>query len=1624
MRPVYGMAEATLLISGQPAGTPPVARRYDADILSRGRAMEGGSANSRTLVSCGFSWGDHRIRVVNPETHKVCEPGYSGEIWFAGPSVAQGYWNRPEETQRTFGATIEGEAGPFLRTGDLGFFDGIDLFINGRLKDLIIVDGRNVYPQDLEETAEASDEAIAMNASAGFSVEIDGRERVVLACEVRRDAMRSLDPDVVAAKIRRAISEEHEVALQAVVFLRPASIPRTSSGKIQRSRTRQAYLEGKGLEIIGQWQRKPVEPASSLPRSTETRLAAWLVERISEMTGVPESEVDPREPFSSYGFGSSDAVALSGELEERLGRHLAPTLLYDYPTPALLARHLAEIPLTAVDRARGVGREAIAIVGMGCRFPGASGPEAFWKLLHDGLDAVAASPARTEGLPPTGMLTQVDKFDAEFFGINAPQAEAMDPQQRLLLEVAWEAIEDAGIDPLSLAGTKTAVAIGLSTFDYARLAQEQQGDYGPYAATGTALSIAANRISYVLDLRGPSWVVDTACSSSLVALHQACLSLERGDCDSALVGGANLILVSQVSAAFARAGLLSPDGRCRTFDKDANGYVRGEGIGVVLIKRLSDAVRDGDNVYALLRGTAVNQDGRSNGLTAPNGLAQQAVIREALFAASVEPREIGVIEAHGTGTPLGDPIEWNALTAVLGEGRSPGETCWIGSVKTNIGHLEAAAGMAGIIKTTLALQHRQIAPHLHLRSINPYIDSSQRPFQVPQQVTPWQQIAGRRLAGVSSFGFGGTNAHVVLEEPPMQTPAAPETEPPATLLAFSARTRVALEAVQQGFNEFLLAHPEVSPADFAFTSNVSRSGLAERAACVFSDRKELLACLSTPKDTSEASHIGRIFFIFSGQVSGYDSAARSLSEASPLFREFLTASGESSSFGPELSVPVFPTALARLWTALGVSPDVVLFEDEGRLAAESFAFTSGGNAVHRHDAEIEAGDLVVEIGPNAASWRAILGKLAEFFRRGGTVQWEALHHGQKRTRLRLPTYPFERKRHWIPATAQNQPVQHERRKRARSPLVQPALNAETPASAVDVAGDLLYRRVWNVLEPATGQAAPLGDWLIFADRGGLGVQLAAQMEAAGNRCTLVTASSPASAGELAHKTWRGIVHLGSLDLPPADIRGRERVSTGVIELLEHLRTRSSGKEKPVLWLVTAGAMPVLDSEAPSPSQAATWGLGQAIAVEYPELETVLLDLDPGDKNPSSLLASITSAEGESMLALRGGQRYAPRIVRHELSSADPVRFRADATYLISGGAGGLGLRLAEWLRERGAGAIALLGRTEPASLPAGSRFFRCDLGSLEQTVEAIREIERSMPPLRGVFHLAAMLSDGLLADQGGERFYTNGIAKAEGAWNLHVATSDSSLHHFVLFSSLAALVTRPGQGSYAAANNVLDALAHYRHARRKPALSINWGPWGEVGMAATDYGRAASQVLASLGVKQLSPEEALNSLEWLLSSRSTHAAVARVDWSKLLKQDRSLSACRQFGGLADVSDEPEEPATDFMHELQARPEAERQDWLSGKLAELIARELRLPDAASISPDEYFADLGLDSILALDLASQLSRLLGRALPGSLLLTAPTIGALSENLLALVHTEGTPHGTRNLEELEEGVSTLQN
>ncbi len=772
-------------------------------------------------------------------------------------------------------------------------------------------------------------------------------------------------------------------------------------------------------------------------RTGESRASALGEGRVAQVVEASVREVlgprrqpafAPGMPLMDMGLDSMDLTELKTLLARRLGRELDATLFFRHRTPAAVAEHLGTqegaapgpldrgepaAPQTARARPGGlraartvrpatartvipsrpaVADDSIAIVGMACRFASANDVDEYWALLSDGVNAIREAPPQRKGwtrLPISdadpavasairygGFLDQVDGFDAAFFGISPREARSMDPQQRILLETSWHAFEHAGIDATSLASSPTGVFVGICTHDYEvlQLLTRSPQAFDSHFTSGNLASVAAGRLAYCYGFHGPALSVDTACSSSLVALHLASQSLRAGECDVALACGVNLMLAREMSLVYARLRVLAPDGRCKTFDAAADGYVRGEGCGVVVLKRLEHAEADGDRILAVVRGSAINQDGPSNGLTAPNGDAQEAVIRKALAVAGVSPLDVSHVEAHGTGTLIGDPIEVQALGRVFGPGRTADRPLIITSAKTAVGHIEPAAGIAGLIKVVLSLQNDRIPPHQHLSKPNPLVPLEAIPAVVPREGRPWtRSAAGPRRAGVSSFGLSGTNAHVIVEEAPPEASPEDRRARPLHVLPLSARTPTALRTLARAYEARLRSRTPLRLADACFTAAVGRPHLEHRLAVVFEQREELVEELGRFA-SSDATEPGRArtslgvagdqglrtAFLFSGQGAQYPGMGGELFDGEPVFREIIEHCDAvlREDCGVPLVAVLYPRgnppdlketarlqpalfsveyALARLWQSWGVEPEAVIGHSLGEFTAACVA---------------------------------------------------------------------------------------------------------------------------------------------------------------------------------------------------------------------------------------------------------------------------------------------------------------------------------------------------------------------------------------------------------------------------------------------------------------------------------------------------------------------------------------------------------------------------------------------------------------------------------------------------------------------------------------------------------------
>ncbi len=1522
---------------------------------------------------------------------------------------------------------------------------------------------------------------------------------------------------------------------------------------------------------------------------------------------------------------------------------------------ALLALEKMSSKLEQFERAQ---TEPIAIIGMGCRFPGgANDLESFWQLLHNGVDAIREVPSSRWNIdayfdpnPETpgkmyvrqgGFLDiAVDEFDAEFFGLAPREAVSMDPQQRLLLELSWEALENAGQAPDKLAGSQTGVFVGINTADYSQLhrSSTETNHLNPYFFTGNTSSVAAGRLSYLLGLEGPSIALDTACSSSLVSIHLACKSLRTGECRMALAGGVNLMLSSEGPIVLSRMRALAADGRCKTFNASADGYGRGEGCGMIVLKRLSDAVADADNILALIRGSAINHDGRSSGLTVPNGLAQQKVIRAAIANARVEPNQVNYVEVHGTGTVLGDPIEVEALGALLGKGRSEEQPLRLGTVKTNIGHLEAAAGVAGLIKVVLAMQHGEIPPHLHLKNLNPSIYWEDLPIEIPTEPTPWPTTGERRrLAGISSFGMSGTNAHLVLEEAPAPKPTLPEPERPIHLLTLSAKSETALEELVGRVTGYLETHPSEPLADICFTTNTGRAHFAHRLALVAQEPAQVGENLRAWAGGKEQDRVFRglvprtskpkVAFLFTGQGSQYVNMGCQLYETQPTFRKTLQRCDELlrpylkesllSLLYPESGTTslldetaytqpalfAIEYALAQLWRSWGIEPSAVMghsvgeyvaacvagvfsledglkliaergrlmqelppdgemvavFADEARMRAAieplkgqvSIAAVNGpknitisgkreavqvvleemeaegtqfrrlkvSHAFHsplmepmldafeqiaasvdyssprirlisnvtgqlvegseiaqahywcRHIREAvrfsdsmqalrEQGyEMFVEIGPHPvlsgmgrrclpknqgiwlpslrqgkSDWQQLLYSLGELYVRGFEVDWCGFDRDYLRRRRPLPTYPFQRSRYWIES-------------------------AETPAEKkqpLQAGSDWLYEVEWlpksrESISTAVPPVEP-GYWLIFAEgHSGIGSALATLLEERGTTCFLVFPGAAYHNNEVGQwqinpaqpedfqrllreiaatdeRPCHGIVHLWGLDsasLETASVdswRKDQLQSCGSVLHLVQALSSAKLSHSPRLWLVTQNAQ-FLESQPNSLAvpQASLLGLGRVVAMEHPEIWGGLIDLASGKDTEvaAECCEEIWQPELETEVAFRQGQRYVPRLVRRQSSPAlaETIQLRSDATYLITGGLGGLGLKLAKWMVGQGARQLVLVGRRGASEAAreqirtleeTGAKIVvaKADLAEHSQVQSLLADIAASLPPLRGIIHLAGVLDDGVLLRQNWERFAKVMAPKVAGAWNLHLLTQDLSLDFLVFFSSIASLLGSPGQGNYSAANAFLDALAHHRRSQKLPALSINWSPWGETGMAA-GLGSLGEQRWTAAGVRIVTSEQGMQVFGELLNQSAAQIGVLPVDWSKffahfsaeasptLLSQIAHETCSQVETELLSASQQSE-----LLEQLKTAPAKQRQAILIAHIQKDVATVLGRDLSQILDPQLGFFEMGMDSLMTLDLKNRLQSSLGHPLPSTLTFEYPTIEALAEYILSEV------------------------
>ncbi|QNP68365.1 amino acid adenylation domain-containing protein [Streptomyces roseirectus] len=1182
----------------------------------------------------------------------------------------------------------------------------------------------------------------------------------------------------------------------------------------------------------------------------------------------------------------------------------------------------------AKDAERGAGQPAppagIAVIGLAGRYPRAATPDELWARTRDGEHCVSRVPDdRFPGGEPSatprwaGLIDDADAFDPLFFGIAPVDADSIDPQERVFLETVWATLEDAGYPPRRLAREHNPVGVfaGVMNSDYEWMSGSATALGAPNAARSSHWSIA-NRVSYTLDLRGPSLTVNTACSASLTAVHLACESLRAGDCAIAVAGGVNLILHESHLRTLADNGMTSPGDRCRSFGKGADGFVDGEGVGAVLLKPLAQAEADGDRIYGVIRASAVNSGGKTGGYTVPSPQAQADVIRASLRKAAIDPRTIGCVEAHGTGTPLGDPIEIAGLREAFADHLDDTlahavDRCAVGSVKSNIGHLESAAGIAGLTKMLMQLKHGTIAPSLDSGELNPDIDLTGTPFFVPQEAVAWERplavhVDGRRAelprrGAVSSFGGGGANAHVVVEEYVADTAPPPATGP--RLVVLSARDEERLRAYAGRLADFLdAATPDAIPDAATLgaatpdhdptTAEATCLRLAAEVLGVRVDDLDLVTPLHEYGcGAAELTRLAEeLDAEFGADVRPTGAGTPHVITGASTLRDLadagvprdLTGAGTPRDLTPPPPSATPAVTLADLAHTLQTGRE----ELPARLAFPARDMTEARELLRAYaDGEPAAALLTGtapahRVAPDATLQRALeqgdLRVVAEHWVRGTDVDWTRLPASGAR-RVGLPTYPFARKRYWLP-TPSAKAIAPTGRAEQR---VEPAQDMAHQGMARQ--GMAYYRPTWlpaprpaatptrfgNVLILTTSDATPLAHGIAHHHRHGT------------TRIVDLDHDDLTAALTEAGQVDR-VYHLGGIR-PAADESDPGDLTTshhrGVLALFTTARHLAAQRTRPHLTVVTNDATDAFGAPVTNPFAAGLHGLTRVLVKEHPDIRAVCLDFTHTEPTPDALITAVLDepcdSTGKTVL-LRHGTRYTPALQPLELPPPAEAPYREHGVYVIVGGTGGIGRELTLHLAEHHRAKVVWISRSpldeeqracaERARALGGEVLhLRADCRDAEALKGAAREARARFGAIHGVVHAAMTFDPGPLAALGEREFAAALAVKAEGSVATDEAFGAEPLDFLAFFSSVGALVGTAGNGAYSCAAALQDAYAlHLAHRRPYPVRVIDWGYWGPVGSGARPGLR---EIFQGLGIGELTIADGLSAIGAALAGR-------------------------------------------------------------------------------------------------------------------------------------------------------------
>ncbi|MEU5718128.1 SDR family NAD(P)-dependent oxidoreductase [Streptomyces sp. NPDC020403] len=1189
-------------------------------------------------------------------------------------------------------------------------------------------------------------------------------------------------------------------------------------------------------------------PAPPSVEDGQERVRSVIVTRLQTSLGLDRREISEEDSFADYGVDSILGVELTQQLSADLGISLSVTDLFDHSSVRALAAYVAEhhldaaplpappvpaavpapvaappappaatVPIAAVPAVPGLPSasvsasasvaveapgpvgEPVAIIGMSGRFGTAKDPDQLWQHIAEGRSLVGeisrwdmpAFVAPGASHPRyASLMDDIDQFDPLFFQISGLEAAYMDPQQRVVLEEAWKALEDAGYAGDAIRGRACGVYIGTQVSDYLPGSSE---DAPAQAMWGNAEAIIPARLSYLLDLQGPAIAVETACSGSLVALHLACQALRAGEIESALVGGVSVQCAPDYYLNAHKAGMLSETGQCHTFADGADGFVPGEGVGVVMLKRLRDALADGDHIHGVVRGSGINQDGTSNGITAPSAKSQERLERQVYDTFGIDPAGIQLVEAHGTGTQLGDPIEFQALTRAFRHYTDRREYCAIGSVKTNIGHAAPASGMAGLIKILLALRHRELPRSLHFEQGNAHIEFAGSPFYVNTEHRPWTAEPGRpRRAALSSFGFSGTNAHVVVEEAP--DPAHRAHAPaPDHLVVLSALSSEQLRTQAEQLVEHVRRHPNTDLGDVSSTLVRGRRHCPVRLGCVARDTAHLVELLDR------------------WLTDGHEQEVRTADLAEH-----------------------------------AVSPQPAL---------EQF-----GDSCLRACAE----------GATGTARREHLDAVCALYLQGYPLRYERLFERGTYRRVPLPTYPFQRQRHWLPAGGGS----------SRTAPVPPADRAPAPSPQTGASSHLTLAPIWveeQAPEPGPGPDIRSGVVVVggsATERAALAAECPdAYFVANGSVSAAQLTEQVRGAGTVRHLVWISPADAGAG--PDALLR---RTDVGVIaffRLVKALFELGYGGQELTWTVVTRQTQPVRQSESVLPADAAVLGLAEVMAKELPNWTLGGFDLGGSDELPARILLA---APAPTVRALRDGQWFRRGLYLAELPAPSHSPYKEGGVYVVLGGAGGIGRLWSEDLIRRHRAQVVWIGRREEgpgiraeierlAALGPAPWYVRADAADVDSLRSAYTRIQERFGTIHGVVQSAFGLVDQSLPNTTEQQFRQGLSAKIDASVCMAEVFDTDGLDFMLFFSSIASVNPARGYCSYVAGNAFEDALARRLAGTRPYAVKVvNWGFWGAVGSGLDVPEHVRERIYRREGLGDIDPALAMDAVERLLAA--------------------------------------------------------------------------------------------------------------------------------------------------------------